>query len=461
MTMRSHVDLCTFVMFIHIAGDHLNKDLMEKLQDFRPKQGASPSFVLDQMAPRSRQVHFHEAYHFWQGLRLPFVFRYAFLSFRQMFLAFASLAAEEKNFLKWDCILPEFERMGLDERLGLGDPSHLFWGRSAAVFPAEVNCEYNFSPLDLLECAASIAEFQVSAPGDKTDPLVFNRWAKRNPAYLEPYEIASRFLGNPSLALRAILPLINAAFHTSEPVRTFAELLIRLGGRFTLNNNFANDFLAQREPCRWTEIFESWLGELPYEAKTNNDGLILSSPYHRITLEEWVGSAFTLKDGSFLIHPFLGPRARKWIEDQKSQPEYDLLMDQPAWVRPETISTCLKNFEPPLAVYRFHLGNGHDKVLFTGEANARGFTSLPLNTESDWRVFVADMLTIYGAVRRASGAHFDAEQRTCHHAQCPYYNANFCNAYPIIPSDYKLCGFPERIERLINTWSANDGNTHS
>ena len=43
-------------------------------------------------------------------------------------------------------------------------------------------------------------------------------------------EIAAQFLGSESLAIRALLPLINAAFHTTLPERAFAELLARLWG---------------------------------------------------------------------------------------------------------------------------------------------------------------------------------------------------------------------------------------
>jgi hypothetical protein len=436
-------------------------ELVEKLQTFQPKQGESPDTLLERMAPRSRQVHFHEAYHFWQGLRLPFLFRYATLSFRQAFMAFKSLAEQENDFLKWDCVLPEFERLGIDERVGLGDTGHLFWGREKADFPAEVAYEVRISPLDLLECATSIAEFQVTATGDKTDPVILSRWAKRNPAYLKPYQLASRFLNNQSLTLRAILPLINAAFHTSEPVRTFVELLGRLWGTFVPDGSFAKAFLAQKEPCRWSELFEMFLSELPYEAKENVDGKILGSPYHRIGLDQWVGSSLSSEDGGFLFHPFIGLPARKWIEDQKTNPEYGLLMDHPNYVRPETFRSCLNEFSPPLTIFRFHLGNGRDQVFSTGEANATGFTSLPLRSASEWRAFVADALTIYGAVRRASGAHFDAEQRTCHHAQCPYYEANYCNLYPIVPNDFRSCGFPKRIQELINTWRGGDGYVNS
>ena len=184
MVMRSHVDPCTFVMYIHIAGDHLRTDLSEKLQSFQPEQDASLHSVLAHLTPRSRQVHFHEAYHFWQGLRLPFLFRYASLAFRQAFMAFKSLATQEEDFLKWDCILPELERLGLRERIGLGRTGHLFLGGHEALFPPEVTSEVAISPLDRLECATSLAEFQVTATGDKTDPIVLSRWAKRNPSYL-------------------------------------------------------------------------------------------------------------------------------------------------------------------------------------------------------------------------------------------------------------------------------------
>jgi hypothetical protein len=127
-----------------------------------------------------------------------------------------------------------------------------------------------------------------------------------------------------------------------------------------------------------------------------------------------------------------------------------MLMDQPAWVHHEAFWKCRSEFSPTLTVYRFHLGGGEDRTLFTGTADGRAFTSLPLKNATDWRGFVADFLTLYGAVRRASGAHFDAEQRTCHQAHCPHYEDNFCNMYPIVPRDFGSCGFPDRIRRLID-----------
>jgi hypothetical protein len=448
--MRSHVDPCTFAVFIHLPESQLDKGFVEELKRFVPEQGASPHKLLSQLPKRSQQISFHEDYHYWQGLHLPFVHRYATLTFRHVFQAFRKLSGMDPDFRRWDCLLPEFERLSLEEKIGFHG-SELVWGRGKAEFPEPIDDEIRIRPLDLLECATSIAEFQFSALGDKSDPILFRRWSKRNPAYLEPYEFACRFLGDRRLGLRCILPLINAAFHTSEPVRTFYELLGRAWGSFCTGNSGWMAFLAQPEPCRWSELFQDWLEKIPYEAELDSDGKILGSPYHRLTAGAWMGGSYG-PDGERMLHPFLGTIARKWIEEQNTNPLLGMLMDQPGWVNPETFWKARDDFGPALTVYRFHLEDNDDVTLMTGVADGSGFISMPGLGPSDWRVFVADMLAMYGAVRRASGAHFDAGQRTCHHRDCPYYSDNFCNAYPIIPKDFRTCGFSERIERLTHTY---------
>lgn len=448
--MRSHVDPCAFVVFLHVDGARLDSELAKDLRTRVFQQGESPHELLSRLPMRSHQVRFHEDYHYWQGLRLPFVYRYATLALRQAMQAFTHLSRQDRTHSNWDCVLPEFERLSLDMRVGRYG-SHLVCGGDEATFPTEVVEEVRISPLDLLECATSIAEFQVTESGSRTDPMVFARWSKRNPAMLEPYRFAAAHLSDPALALRSILPLINATFHTSEPVRTFVELLGRLWGMVATRNTDVREFLAQPEPCRWPDLFEHWLGQLPYEAEENADGYILGSPYHRIGLDEWVGGTITSADGSSLVHPFLGVQASLWIDEQRVLPEMGLLMDQPAWVTADTFWSCRQKFSPTVTVYRIHFEDRESRTLIAGNPDGSGFVSRGLSGPSDWRGFVADFLTMYGAVRRASGAHFDEDQRTCHHRQCPHYGDNFCNSYPIIPREHTSCGFPGRMANLVDT----------
>ena len=453
MAMQSHVDPCLFIVYMHISGDLVSDELAAALAGFEPTQGGSPRALLDALPSRSRQIQFHEAYHFWQGLRLPFMYRYATIAFRQAVLAFGKAAASGTVPRDWDVLLPEFERLGLDERIARVDPGHLVWGRIAARFPDDAFDEVRIAPLDLLECAASLAEYQVSVRGDRTDPVVLARWAKRNPAALGIYDFVARYLGDGRIALRALLPLINVSFHTSEPVKTFASLLHRVRATFLGSGEFGRQFLAHPEPCRWRELFLLWLDDLDYEAAPDSDARILGSPYQRLTLAQWVGGHLGSEKTGSLIHPFLGPLARRWIALEAERPEHHLIFDQPGWVWPHDFDRWLEDFTPPFSVYRFHLGAGGDRVVFVGRADVREFTSPPMVSGAAWRDFLADTLTIYGAVRRASGAHFDEEQRTCHHRGCPHYAANLCNTYPVIPKEFADCGFPVRLDRLVATFT--------
>ena len=335
----------------------------------------------------------------------------------------------------------------------------LVWGRSDARFPDEAFDELRISPLDLLECAASLAEYQVTARGDRTDPAVLSRWAKRNPAALDVHDFVARYLGDGRIALRALLPTINVSFHTSEPIKTFASLLHRLKATFLGGGAFGREFLSYREPCRWRELLMLWLDDLEYEAAPDSDGDILASPYQRLTLAKWVGGSLVSAKTGSLIHPFLGPLARRWIALEAERPEHHMVFDQPGWIWPDDFDRWLDDFTPPFSVYRFHVPAGRDRVLFFGRADVQEFTSPPMASASEWRAFLADTLTIYGAVRRASGAHFDTEQRTCHHVGCPHYAANLCNTYPVIPENFADCGFPARLDRLVATFTARR-NSH-
>lgn len=446
--MRSHVDPCMFAAFIHVPRAQMGPQLLAALRALNPVQGTAPDALLALMTPRSRQVEFHETYHVWQGMCLPFVHRYARLSWHKAMQAFGVLACSTPAYRQWDCMLPEFEVLTLEARVARRGQA-LFCAGARAVLPDALDEVVQLRPLDLMECAASLAEYQVTTTGDRCDPAVLARWAKRNPAYLLPYTFAARYLGDPRLALRAILPLLNATFHTTEPVRTYVELLMRLRSQFDGGAPDWAELRAAPEPCHWDAVFDMLLDAIAFEGPVNADGRLLGSPYHRLTREAWVGGAWH-SGGDFLAHPFLSLPARAWQAAEQAQPELGLLMGQPGWVRPQTRHAALRRFAPMLTVYRFHVDGVNDRTVVTGHADGSGFTSLPVAGPSHWRGLVADVLTMYGAVRRASGAHFDSDQRTCHHRDCPHHGENFCNMFPGVPATHTACSFPERMRHLID-----------
>lgn len=449
MVTRSHVDPLLFIVFMHVGRRDLDDDAARTVASANLKEGESFAPVLHRLKFRQHQTIAHETYHFWQGLRLPFVFRYATLAFRQAFLAFKQLSKQSADFQTWDCLLPELHRLTLDFCVA-HEGSNIYWGGPDATFPTST--KMRLAPMDLLECATSLAEFQVtSTKTQRTDPVSFGRWSKRNGAYDAPYKFAVEFLGDEALILRCLLPLINASFHTTEPTRAFVELLGRLWGLFGSPSAQSRGFLAQPEPCRWSEMFEDWLSQLNYDNPPDSDGKLLGGGYFRLNLEKWVGGQMGNVDGH-MIHPFLGIPAREWIEMSKHDPILTTALDYPGWMG-DSFGKLRKHFTPPLTVFRFHLGDLGDRVFLQGEEPAKAFSTVPLSGR-EWHGFVADVMAMYSAVRRASGAHFDAEQRTCHHKGCPHYELNFCNSYPIVPLDHATCGFPNRMQKLMEIWSS-------
>ncbi len=168
---------------MHIKRDHLDNDFADVLKALQVRHAQSIAPLMKRLHFRSHQVLFHEIYHYWQGLRLPFLFRYATMAFRQTFLVFKDLSDDNGDFHKWSCFLPELERLNVQLRIGFEPEGHIFWGGTDATVTSKTTCQLQLTPLDLLECAASLAEFQVTTvPEQCTDPIALRRWAKRNPA---------------------------------------------------------------------------------------------------------------------------------------------------------------------------------------------------------------------------------------------------------------------------------------
>jgi hypothetical protein len=79
MPLRSHVDPCVFVVFLDVRLADTQIELRDALRAIENRHGADVSDVLARLEPRAKQVLFHERYHYWQGLRLPFLFWYGAL----------------------------------------------------------------------------------------------------------------------------------------------------------------------------------------------------------------------------------------------------------------------------------------------------------------------------------------------------------------------------------------------
>ncbi|RSL17212.1 hypothetical protein EDE15_2742 [Edaphobacter aggregans] len=442
MSLRSHVDMCLFVRIMRADVEHVSSQGIEDLDRAKDVEPALRLWRAQYEAHTT--TWFHELYHYWQGLRLPFLFWFACYSFRWIMTGFRDFMRSNLPFDQWNGIAPQLEYLSLKQHclyMGVGE----FILRVEDVPPPSGwKCQAMLSPLDLIEGATSIAEWQVQSPTHGPNTKEFFRWCKRHPAYVDAFQFVTQALGSDELALRCFNPLVEAAFHTSQPVRGFVELL----SRFIpfLESPIGKAFIAQNEPCRWSFLFQDFLSEIEFEAKPNSiRGVYLEMPFCLMERDTWIEASW---DGADFLHPYLTPNARTWSKLEKQDPLLSLVLSQLPWSSQTAFDTCVNNFYPPLTLLHLAATDGKNRLIVTGGERQKDPALDPLASGN-----LLWLLTAFSVVRRATGSHFDPGLRLCHHSNCPRYEGNYCNLYPVIPARWQDCGFPDRVQEIIDVLS--------
>jgi len=440
MPLRSHVDLCLFVRMVRAENESISTadldnlghaaDSERVLQLWRSQFDSNPN------------VWFHEQYHYWQGLRLPFLFWYAAYSLRAILTGFADFLATGQPFETWSGDAPTLNYLSLAWRcIDLGNGSYLAHPESMTD-PTLAGKGVLLSPLDLIECMASIAEWQVRASRtDLEDVRSFLRWSKRNPSYLHAFRFVAASLQDEALALRIFCPLVEAAFYTSQPIRGFIGLLNRV--HFFRETLDGSKTLAQREPVWWSELFRGLLSDMEsdkeFEARPDSlEGVLEKHPFCRLTLQNWIAGSW---EGSNFLNPFLTPNARAWAAREEEKPAYGWLLVQPGWAPSDIFKEALNDFFPPLTILHFTLKDGTNRIILGGDPDAAAMDALNSGN-------LLTLLTAFSVQRRATQTHYNPNIRLCHHSDCPHYAKNFCNFYPVIPRKWQDCGFPARVAEI-------------
>ncbi|WP_408041541.1 hypothetical protein [Tenacibaculum amylolyticum] len=375
---------------------------------------------------------FHENYHYWQGLRLPYMFWSSFISINHTFKSFIKLSTNNQDYLRWNVTIPT---------LSIYSKKHSVVGELGSLeINDEGNTIANLSIIDLLEAATTMAEFQVSVGyTDRVEPIVFSRWCKRNPSYTNVFKFVSKLFNDEKLVLRLLIPFVNGAFFTSQPVKAFIYLLNKFE-TWQKNDSFAHEFLSQKEPCKWNLLVEQLLDSLLFETEENSSSNIFDPRFFKLTLENWVNSHFIFQGVQKLHHPFINKQADKWIELCKVNEGFKSVLDYPGYLNDQIIKYVSQKFNPAVTFAKFTFASGESRVLTFGQ--------LGYGVEYDWPLPLIDLFTIYSTMKRAAMIQYFDKHRMCGHKNCSFFESNFCNSYPVIPRDFNECGFPNRINYL-------------
>jgi hypothetical protein len=204
-----------------------------------------------------------------------------------------------------------------------------------------------------------------------------------------------------------------------------------------------------RHPCRWVEIFDTFLAKML--AKTDELGDLLSEKFFR--LDRYNTS--NMRIGGQLGHPVLGYFSRLWGELERTDLAYRDAFTAPNGYRRQ-IEEIAEIFTAPVTVFKFIFEDAN-YVVVAGDMQRTSLAALSDQiTEKDIGAIFVDMTTMFSVVRRFGNVMMDPEFRLCHHEDCPMYRANFCNMWLFIPEKYENCTFKKRVE-YIRTYARPRG----
>jgi hypothetical protein len=240
--------------------------------------------------------------------------------------------------------------------------------------------------------------------------------------------------------------LVQVAFETNRPIYAFAILL----GAFKTNYQSGNlkRFLAQREPCRWTELFDQYANKMPFGEP--DYGNPISESFFR--LDRYATSKMTINEK--MSHPVLGHFIQLWGELERQDIAYRLAFTAPNGYRKQ-IQKLMQLFVEPIRVIKFTIG-AENIVVVAGNLQFAGFYFDSELTLTDRKAMLMDFLTMYGTVRSFSGALMAKDFRLCHHTACPHYERNLCNMWTSIPIQYESCNFETRLKRLLVMYGSDE-----
>ena len=170
-----------------------------------------------------------------------------------------------------------------------------------------------------------------------------------------------------------------------------------------------------------------------------------------MSLATWLNGSYGTSSTIALEHPMIPKPARLW-EEAAHFPQMRLALDHPGYLTISQRNLIVQKFFPPMTVASFHFMDNSSRVITCGN------TDLVSNVFSNGGIGIIELFSLYSTVRRASGAHFDPDQRTCHWTACPHYGPNFCNSFPRVPRvSYQECTFPKVTSDLVRIVSRHQG----
>lgn len=435
MALRSHVDPVLYSRFILFDESDIGEKYVSALKTENPDELQQ---VVNEIFKHHPRVSFHEAYHCFQGLKTPFLHRYAIVAWYAFTRIFRDLCQGAEDHRTWAIKVPMLELLTQKRQYAghMGGGIRPFIGQELSI-------------LDIVEGVTSLIEWQLYAHEFKQSPYdvtCFQRWQKRNAMYSKLYEAASAVVGM-QRALSSAIALGTAALYTSQPIVAYYRLLLILEYKIR-SSNYRRHFDSV-ESCVRSEMIFEFLNVMRYEETVNATHDLLDTRLFRLRLP--FGDSLP-KEHPFFVH---STRGSGLFSAPLGEKEWFMYL-----VHPEVFSNIRSvledNFAAPMTRIKIRRRDGS----FHAFSMVHPQYGAPYNRDKSAAGDFARLYSvIISVIRRASGR-FYATERTCELRACPEWEHNFCSAYIFTPSVHTKCQFLldlERFRKQFGKGPRNDG----
>jgi len=446
----SYVDSSTGFIYFNLVPTDFGKfqDRIETALQFRDidrdRYGQELREISAQLLwSEFRNIFFHEWHHFLQSIFYPY--RYL-QSWRELSVTFSVLSylRESEDFLQighldisesWrNTLIYPVMLIGIDienERLKPvlnRDPSDL---RAT-----------DFTITDLIEEATSIFEFkfEIDAEGDGQ---LYQKWLRtrkidKKTTYSNVFRLLSKLMGNKS-AYIALPALVYASFCTTWPDVTFVSLV-----NYTLSNK--NNLNPEELGCDSYYLVLCSMLSKPFFAKVgqapNPESPTEEDEYYFLDLDAY--ESLVISTPKHTINHY----ASRFIELAKSNCKFQTILFHPYDLNVQELLSEI--FFPALIHFRIY----HEKLkvrdsIFVASPTI-GEMAVPIlgdvSYSEYWREVMKRKDVAYSLITDLN----NYLEHTCHHYDCPYYQANVCRRWSAIPENWENCPFPSWFRAATN-----------
>jgi hypothetical protein len=396
-------------------------------------QMISQNLMANLLNPELQQVMIHESHHYWQSLFYPFLFYINFLEYHGI----VHLRREVR--LSKEAQVP-FDHFGLNTQTV--NNFHFccvnfryYWNDNNTL---EIDVDYQqwtdwydadiFCLNDLIEDSTTIFEFKAS--NEDAGPERYFEWIQNpaNRAYKKLYKfLCKRF--DPKYAYHFIPILTQLAFHTTEPISIFRDL-VNMTIAYNLEKSFDEiDYFLLKDMIK---IRYKTVDLNPADTYFIQDipvGFIDDALYGKII------TYANMNTGS--AHYPLSVHARKYLNWKNENEHREMALIE---IDHQRSKELLETFFPYAIHVNFLDLHARDTAIVCSSPDYQEYKIKDQTV--DYGTMVKEMVKMKEVTLALFSNAMDDTPFLCHHKQCAYYNIGICRKWNSVPADYKECKFP-------------------